>query len=422
MKRSTPFILIILSLLIASFACNVPQITSPTPTPTETATATIPPTDPQISPTNTPAILVPSESPPTPIPEPTPLPYQPAGYYSVPVGGGSILVYDLNNQMVSQLSAPGLYGDNPSYAHLSGRLSNGAQDFSAIFFSWESFSLSLSDLNGVTPLLNTQNFYMLAGIPSQPYIAFVNLEYADAGLLSYLTIGDPANLPNAPAVMTVLDTDGYAVRPLAFADDQGQPLGVYYTSVPYGIGGDIVFEPRRSLRYLDLSTNQSRDILGIGSSPAGLSPDLTWLAYTALFNGPLTISPISDLSNPITLPLLPGSDRGAGSAVFSPDNQYIAWKEGSGWMMSETPNFQATIRIATTSGAITAQIPDSTLIPLIGNPTTIWIEPVGWLDNGTLLIEVRGDDWEQASLFRVNPDGSGLASLVPGSFMGFIYP
>ena len=91
-------------------------------------------------------------------------------------------------------------------------------------------------------------------------------------------------------------------------------------------------------------------------------------------------------------------------------------------MMSETPNFRATIRIATTSGTITAQIPDTALSALIGNPASIWVEPVGWLDNGTLLIEARGDEWEQATLLRVNPDGSGLAILVPGGFMGFIYP
>jgi hypothetical protein len=91
-------------------------------------------------------------------------------------------------------------------------------------------------------------------------------------------------------------------------------------------------------------------------------------------------------------------------------------------MMSETPNFHATIRIATINGAITAQIPDTAIAALIGNPSVVWVQPVGWLDSGTLLIEARGDVWENASLLRVSPDGSGLAYLVPGSFMGFVYP
>ena len=422
MKPYRALFFLILSILLANLACTIPQISSAVPTPTET----IPPTA-TLLPTETPAAQVPTESPPTSTPEPTTLPYQPAGYYVAPSGGGNILVYDLNNQVITQLSAPGLYGDNPSYAHLSGRLSNGPQDFSLVYFTWESSSLSVSNQSGVTPLLDFQNFYMLAGIPAQPYVAFVNLDYSETGLISYLTVGDVSGLPSAPVAMTVADSESYAVRPLALADAEGQPLGVYYTSVPYGIGGDIVFEPRRSLSYLELASYRPNEVLGVGLSPAGLSPDLTWVAYTALTNGPvtaspLTIAPIANLANPVSIPLLPESDRGAGAAVFSPDNQYIAWKEGSGWMMSETPNFHATIRIATTSGTITAQIPDSALSALIGNPASIWVEPVGWLDNGTLLIEARGDEWEQATLLRVNPDGSGLAILVPGGFMGFIYP
>jgi hypothetical protein len=197
---------------------------------------------------------------------------------------------------------------------------------------------------------------------------------------------------------------------------------VYYTTIPYGIGGDIVFEPRQNLKYLDLASYQGSEVLDIGTSPSGFSPDLTWLAFTALHSGPMRLAPLANLGAAITLPLLPDSDRGAGDAVFSPDNQYIAWKEGSGWMMSETPNFHATIRIVTTSGAITAQISDADIAALIGNPSNVWVQPVGWLDNTTLLLEARGDEWNEASLLRVNPDGSGLAYLVPGGFMGFVYP
>ena len=332
------------------------------------------------------------------------------------------MLYDQYNQVISQLSAPGLYGDNPSYAHLSGHLSNGAQDLALLFFTWESRTLNITSMDGVTTLVSVPDFYMLAGIPANPNIVYVNLEYADAGLRSSMIVGDLATLPSASPIMTISDSESNAVRPLAFAAETGQPIGVYYTFVKYGIGGDIVFEPRQSLNYLDLDSLLSRQVLNIATSPAGLSSDLTWLAYTPLHNGALTIAPVANLSSPITLPLLPDSDRGAGAAVFSPDNQLLAWKEGSGWMMAETPDFRATIRIATTTGTISAQIPDSAISALIGNPASIWVEPVGWLDNGTLLIEARGDDWEQASILRVSPDGTGLAYLVPGGFMGFIYP
>jgi len=44
------------------------------------------------------------------------------------------------------------------------------------------------------------------------------------------------------------------------------------------------------------------------------------------------------------------------------------------------------------------------------------------LDGETLLIGLRGDNWEDAYLLRVNPVGSDLALLVTGSFVSFIYP
>jgi hypothetical protein len=263
---------------------------------------------------------MPTEMPPTTIPEATEPPYQPAGFYVVPANTGSVIIYDRSNQVVTQLSAPGLYGDNPSFAHLAGHLSNGPDDLSLAFFSWDTQSLMFTNGLGVNPLMPVENFYMLAGIPGMPYIAYTRLEYADSGLRSYLTVGELASLPDASPIMTVSDTGSYAVRPLAVAHDQGQPLGVYYTSVPYGIGGDIVFEPRRSLSYLELSSYQSREILGISTSPAGFSPDLTWMAYVALHSGsmtvgPMTIAPFNNLNSPFSHRItstLPGKKAAGG--------------------------------------------------------------------------------------------------------------
>mgnify|MGYP001147813748 CR=1 FL=1 len=420
MKSLMPFTFLVVLLILITLACNLPQQVSALPTPTSTPTMT--PTD-IPKPTQVPTEIPPTVIQPTATLEVVLSPYQPSGYFVVPPAGGAILVYDLSNQLVSQLAAPGLYGENPANAHLAGHLSNGPVDLSLTYFSRDANALLLTDQNGVTTLRNVPDFYMLAGIPTIPYIAYTQLEYAEAATLhSSLIVGDAALISSAPAVMTVVDTGSYAVRPLVIAHDQDQALGVYYTSVPYGIGGDIVFLPHRALYYLDLATYQSQQLLDISTSPSAFSPDLTWLAYSSQNAGPMMIAPTANLKNALTLPLLPESDRGAGNAVFSPDNQYIAWKEGSGWMMSETPNFHATIRIATTSGAITAQIPDASIAALIGNPASIWVQPVGWLNESTLLLEVRGDDWADATLLHVNADGSGLAYLVSGIFMGFVYP
>ena len=414
MKRTLPFILVVLALLLTSLACSLPITAPPTPTATLTAPPAIPPTNTLVPP---PTLTL---EPPTP--EPAQLPYQPAGFIVSPPGGGSVSIYDRNVQFITGLSTPGYWGDNLSSAHLAGRLSGGTANLAFIYYSWDVQALSAGTLGATNSLLSLTDFFRLVGVPGSPYIAYVRTEYTDTGLRSYLIAGDYATIASAPVARSVMDSSYNAMRPLAIADDHGTPLGIYYTFVPFGIGGDIVFEPRTSLNYLDLATNEVQTLLSVDTSPIGLSPDLTWVAYTGLAPNPITIAPLANLGSPLVIPLLPDSDRGAGDAVFSPDNQYVAWKEGSGWMMAETPNFHATIRIATTSGTVSAQIPDSAIKPLIGNPTAIWLEPAGWLDGQTLLLVARGDDYDQPMLLRVNADGSGLAVLMPGSLAGFVYP
>ena len=50
------------------------------------------------------------------------------------------------------------------------------------------------------------------------------------------------------------------------------------------------------------------------------------------------------------------------------------------------------------------------------------MQPIGWLDAETLIVEVRGDDWGNTSLVKVRFDGSGVEYLAPGRFAGFLYP
>jgi len=48
--------------------------------------------------------------------------------------------------------------------------------------------------------------------------------------------------------------------------------------------------------------------------------------------------------------------------------------------------------------------------------------PVGWLDPQTLVVEVRAGSANNAALLTVKFDGSAINYLVPGSFIGFLYP
>ena len=204
---------------------------------------------------------------------------------------------------------------------------------------------------------------------------------------------------------------------------EDKTLGVWYTTVPYGIGGDIVFEPRKTLNYLDLSIYQINTYLDMTKGPAGISPDQTWVAYTPSGgNGPMSIVHNFDFSTAITLPLRPDSDRGSGEAVFSPDNNYIGWKEAGGTITVQPPTFHETIRIATVDGNILTEVSDPSLLNVSGFQEIGWVTPVGWLDSQTLALEIRGSDWNNACIVTVKFDGSDLTYIAPGSFVGFLYP
>lgn len=131
--------------------------------------------------------------------------------------------------------------------------------------------------------------------------------------------------------------------------------------------------------------------------------------------------PLLAYSQSVCFPLLPQSDRGAGSAVFSPDNRYVAWMEGSGhWIMRAKPTFQAYVRIASTSGEIITEFPVSAINSIGGVTHVFWMEPVGWLDEQTLILQIGPNAWNPVALARINYDGSGLAYLAPGIFAGFL--
>jgi hypothetical protein len=226
-----------------------------------------------------------------------------------------------------------------------------------------------------------------------------------------------------------IDPQSFATIPLAVQASNNEPQGVWFSLMPYGIGGDIVFPPHKGLYYLDLMAGGPETLfLTDDFNPVGLSPDLNWVAYAPTDNGFVSgQNPRITLYNLYTtvgidIPINPASDRGAGFAVFSPDNQYVAWMEGSGWMMAETPNFHSKVVIADINGNILAELPDNVLAAQSGDPNSTWVRPMGWLDAETLIVDVRGEDWNNTSLVKVRFDGSNIAYLASGQFEGFTYP
>ena len=49
-------------------------------------------------------------------------------------------------------------------------------------------------------------------------------------------------------------------------------------------------------------------------------------------------------------------------------------------------------------------------------------EPVDWLDNQTVIVQVRGQEWSQVALLRYNVLSQEISYLAPGEFVGLMYP
>jgi hypothetical protein len=256
-------------------------------------------------------------------------------------------------------------------------------------------------------------------------LAYTALEYTDTELISHLYAGTLQSLAGAPPVLSAASAESYALAPLAVRVEGGQPAGVWVTHTPYGIGGDIVFPPRSGLTYLNLDTRAGVEVLDRESRPSALSLDQGWIAYVRGHPGPLTLRELATGTETV-LPLLPESDRGAGRALFSPGNRYVAWMEARGSMWADPSTFETTVRIASTSGEPIVDLPAGEIpawaLSGIAGTKDMWLIPAGWLDEETLLLQVSYGSPDRSAVLRVRYDGTDLEFVTSGILAGLLYP
>lgn len=446
LHRSGSCILKFLTLLgLIALACSSSTIIpTGTVSPSTPLAVTVMVTSTQEQPTEAPSPIVePSHThmPPTPTPSPFPhtptiestatqsvaSPYSPVGFVVNAHDGSGLTFYNLDGSKITELVTPGLPEYASQWVHIAGPWKGDLSQVPLVYFSIEGPSAG----NGVDwlriiagnsdPLwVSVSQFFAMAGATGQPVVAYSTLDFEESQPRSRLYAANMQSLPNASPLFVIADPDGYMVRPLAVDAEAGNLKGVWYTMSAYGIGGDIVFEPRKGMKYLDMSRGKVDEILNRNMAAWDISLDRTWVAYSTI-SGPLSI--LNRRSGEIiTYPLLPDSNRGAGNARISPDGQYIAWMEGSGWTMVENPDFSVSIRIASTVGAHLADIPQTTFENIASSEKISWVEPAGWLDTQTLIVQVRYQEWNNSVLIRVNIDGSNPLYLATGTLVAFLYP
>lgn len=425
MKRTRlPLIFGVLMLVLVILACGVPNV--PTSQPPGGAPTSPPPGG---VPTSPPPPDSPTSPPPAaPTAPPGEEPYFPTGI--VTSSGSNLMVYAANGTSMGSWNVPQLQWASEWNVAVAGNMVAGSTIIPPIVFSafdsgTGSQNLYVFNNGSAAPLRTGIDALRVRAAPGAPALAVTTIvNFGDSPMTSDMYLATLPNIPSAPMVYTSHSPEYTPMEPLGVrVNDAGEPTGVWFTEMAYGIGGDIVFAPRYGLFFLDMANPYNiQQFEGRERNPQGLSLSLAWYATTGGYSDgdlSLTIKNVVD-GRVRNFPLLAASDRGAGYAVFSPDDSKVAWMEGSGWMMSDTPNFTATVRVGTTEGAILTEMPASFFSSVTASPSHV--KPVGWLDNDNLLVEVRGSDWDQVGLGRVTISSGAIVKIADGGFCGLIYP
>jgi hypothetical protein len=335
--------------------------------------------------------------------------------------------YDDSGQPMGVVQTPGMTTGPYNYTHIAGHFTGNPQDVPIFFQTFENMGDIKQSLNGqVSVVVPGPDVAAMRGAPGQNAFVYTTVTWGDE-LTSYF-YARSSHGGGASWFWNRADSEGTAMYPLAVEAENDELQTVFYTLQPWGIGGDIVFPPQAGLFQLSLENLENILHLTEDFNPIGLSPDNTYVAYTQqnnVVNDPNTNVTIYNLVDTVGRPIdiAPGSDRGAGYAVFSPDNQYVAWMEGSGWQMAEVPNFHSRVRIINTAdGSITADLQDAAFTGVASDPTITTVRPVGWLDSQTLIVQASGEDYGNPRLIKIRYDGTGMSFLASGRFLGFLYP
>ena len=352
----------------------------------------------------------------------------PAGLLTSSDEEGSVSFYNLQGELSGFALAPGLVSADPDSIHIAGRADDEKQIPELIYRSWTpDQALIFLEEGQPEKIRETGSFLALAGARGEPFFAFSEIYLEKETPKSYLFAGGHDSIQTAAPILELSDDKtAMALKPVGTAVSVGDLGSVWYTKTAWGIGGiDLIFPIQRGLYLYDIQSGESQTILPDSRNFQGISPDLSLSASTNFGideSGPLLVSYL-DEERTVEFPLHPDSNRGAGFAVFSPDNHYAAWMEGQGSMASYEKNFSARVRIGELiTGTILQELDNDEAADFLGWAEVRQLKPSAWLDNETLIIEARGADWSGSSLILMDRATGDLRFFSSGVFLGLVYP
>jgi len=336
----------------------------------------------------------------------------------------SFFFYSVDGLILGEMSSP--YGDK---LHVAGSY-QGSLNFPLVFHSFDTASrvqsLKINIEGQVTDLLTLNEGVILSnlvGVPREPIILYAVFRPLDAALQTQFFLSTVDALPSATPVLTLVSTESRYWKPVAIRIKDGAPAEIWFTSEPWGIGGEIVFRYQEGLSYLDLASGTIYEVLNANTTFSSLSQDQTWIAFNARgeTGSDLFIHNLSILGEPLHIPPLPESDRGAGDGIFSPSNKYIAWREAQGSLSDGS--FRQTLRIATLDGKVIGNFKDEAFYTTAELSAGTEIKPVGWLNDEILLVQIVAiEKPHDGTVIKLNITTGELTLFAQGFFVGWFYP
>jgi hypothetical protein len=340
--------------------------------------------------------------------------------------GSELNLLDVQGETLGSIPAENsndLYSSNTIF---TGKLEKDASQMPFVFTTYSpQVSIQLHQNGNIQMLRSADSMGGIAGSRGEAAIAFSEVVYGDYSLDSYLYVGNTDKVGFATSVYEMNDyLQQWAIAPEAVDTVDGQPSGVWFTTTGWGVGGPGMFFPvTRGLYYYDAATGGVKEYLGENDSLQGLAPDRSLAGSVPTSSYSKHEMTVNNLLTHwrLTFPLKPTSDQGAGYAVFSPDNLHVAWME-VGQSAYDDYEYDLTVRVGNLeTGEVELEIDENAAMLALGINAISQLQPVGWLDADTLLIQVRGLDWSNDMLLQMRLSERQLTQFSRGAFISFVY-
>jgi len=373
------------------------------------------------------------------------LPFQPGiQVLDLPVGftagvdSSTIRFYDLDGNLLGEKLTPGLTRVDQSQIHIAGGISNGIPGAPLIYASQESGGVIKGNIGSeIFGMDSPGEVVTVSGAEGVfTLIVYSTAEFTEEGYITTLKTGEMGDLASINPQLIRKEDDGLVYYPLSVYGEEGLNRGTWFTYLKYKTS-DFVFVPYHGLFYFDLTQNQVTEYLDTNYRFKGFSPDQSLVAFGDVPGA----NPEENETGIIVKNLVDchvwgkryheSSTNGGGEVVFSPDNQYIAWIESSGFTLEELEWRLRVVDLDNSQTYLTNSDLNN-LTSLTGGEIPSSISPVGWLSNHVLLLQIRVPGHDAPLLVAFAPDSNlpldpALGAnqsvlLAEGNFTGFLYP